>query len=83
MFQYLRSDEMRLSMEKQSTKHEFRLIGIAIVCAGLLVFGHLILAKSFAESAWTEYTAAAIPFVMLGLCWLSIRYATKADGNSH
>ncbi|MDA0126588.1 hypothetical protein OH458_00660 [Vibrio sp. MarTm2] len=69
-------------MEKQSNKHEFRLIGIAIVCAGLLVFGHVILAKSFAGLAWTEYTAAAIPFVMLALCWLSIRYAANADTSS-
>ncbi|WP_159652123.1 hypothetical protein [Vibrio atypicus] len=69
-------------MEKQSSKHEFRLIGIAIVCAFLLVFGHLILAKSFAGLAWTEYTAAAIPFVMFGLCWASIRYAASADDKS-
>lgn len=69
-------------MEKQSSKHEFRLIGIAIVCAGLLVFGHVILAKSFAGLAWTEYTAAAIPFVMFALCWLSIRYAANADTSS-
>lgn len=66
-------------MEKQNMKHEFRLIVIAIVCAGLLVFGHLILAKSFAGQIWTEYTAAAIPFVMFGLCWFSIRYVQKAD----
>lgn len=66
-------------MERQRTKHEFRLVGIAIVCALLLILGHLILAKSFAEQAWTEYTAAAIPFVMLALCWMSIRYAAKTN----
>ncbi|KJY84889.1 asparaginyl-tRNA synthetase [Vibrio galatheae] len=64
-------------MEKQSYKHEYRLMLVAIVCAGLLVFGHLILAKSFASYAWTEYTAAAIPFVMFGLCLFAIRYAAK------
>lgn len=69
-------------MKKQSAKHEFRLIGIALFCAFLLVFGHIILAKSFAGLAWTEYTAAAIPFVMFGLCWMSIRYAANADNDS-
>ncbi|MCW8335746.1 hypothetical protein J4N42_05795 [Vibrio sp. SCSIO 43135] len=65
-------------MEKQESKHEVRLIVVAISIAFLLVFAHLILAKSFAELAWTEYTAAAIPFVMLCLCWFGIRYAEKA-----
>lgn len=64
-------------MEKQDYRHEFRLIAVAIVCAALLVFGHVILAKSFAEMAWTEYTAAAIPFVMFGLCLFGIYYAAK------
>lgn len=66
-------------MKKQSAKHEFRLIGIALFCAFLLVFGHIILAKSFADLAWTEYTAAAIPFVMFAICLYGIRYAAKTD----
>ncbi len=65
-------------MEKTHTKHEYRLLLVAVICAGLLVFGHVILAKAFAELAWTEYTAAAIPFVMLGLCIFGIYYAAKA-----
>ena len=36
-------------MEKQRYKQEFRLIAIAIFSAFLLIFGHLILAKSFAR----------------------------------
>lgn len=66
-------------MEKQGNKSEFRLVFVAIVCASLLVFGHLILAKSFADLAWTEYTAAAIPFVMFAICLYGIRYAAKND----
>ncbi|MGY5540742.1 hypothetical protein [Vibrio brasiliensis] len=66
-------------MEKQHYRHESRLLIVAVVCAALLVFGHVILAKSFAQLEWTEYTAAAIPFVMLGLCLFGIYYAAKAS----
>ena len=66
-------------MEKQRHKQEFRLIIVAIFCAFLLIFGHLILAKFFADMVWTEYTAAAIPFVMFGLCLFGIKYASKAQ----
>lgn len=59
-------------MEKQHYRHESRLLIVAVVCAALLVFGHVILAKSFAQLAWTEYTAAAIPFVMLGFWILNV-----------
>ncbi len=63
---------------RKSTR-ESRLIIIAVICAALLVFGHVILAKGFAELIWTEYTAAAIPFIMFGLCLYSIRYAAKGS----
>ncbi|NOH80560.1 hypothetical protein F0231_12490 [Vibrio sp. RE86] len=66
-------------MEKQRYRHEYRLMFVAIICAALVVFGHLILAKGFAELVWTEYTAAAIPFVMFGLCLYAIRYAAKTN----
>ncbi|WCP65967.1 hypothetical protein LYZ37_08690 [Vibrio tubiashii] len=66
-------------MEKRRYKHEYRLVFVAIICASLLVFGHLILAKSFATLAWTEYTAAAIPFVMFAICLYGVRYAAKTD----
>ncbi|MBH9738763.1 hypothetical protein CJ419_03320 [Vibrio navarrensis] len=68
-------------MAKQAVKDEVRLIGIAIFSALLLVFAHLILAKSFTQLVWTEYTAAVIPFVLLGLCVVGVRYAQRADQN--
>ncbi|KGT35519.1 membrane protein, partial [Vibrio parahaemolyticus] len=52
-------------MKKQLVKHELRLMGVAIFSAFLLVFAHLILAKSFSHMVWTEYTAAVIPFSCL------------------
>lgn len=49
-------------MKKQLVKHELRLMGVAIFSAFLLVFAHLILAKSFSHMVWTEYTAARLVF---------------------
>ncbi|HAV1490489.1 hypothetical protein JHT19_10110 [Vibrio parahaemolyticus] len=66
-------------MKKQLVKHELRLMGVAIFSAFLLVFAHLILAKSFSHMVWTEYTAAVIPFVMFGLCAVGVKYAARAD----
>ncbi|EJG0691252.1 hypothetical protein C4G81_RS16430 [Vibrio parahaemolyticus] len=66
-------------MKKQLVKHELRLMGVAIFSAFLLVFAHLILAKSFSHMVWTEYTAAVIPFVMFGLCVVGVKYAALAD----
>ncbi|WP_374939794.1 hypothetical protein [Vibrio sp. T187] len=66
-------------MKNTETKHELRLIAIAIVCALMLVLGHVILAKAFADLAWTEYTAAAIPFVMFAMCVGAIKYAAASD----
>ncbi|TDE23729.1 hypothetical protein E1100_13020 [Vibrio owensii] len=66
-------------MKKQLVKHELRLIAVAVFSAFLLVFAHLILAKSFSHMAWTEYTAAVIPFIMFGLCVLGVKYAANAD----
>ncbi|MBR9874921.1 MAG: hypothetical protein GYB23_11715 [Vibrionaceae bacterium] len=66
-------------MKKQLVKHELTLIMVAIFSAFLLVFAHLILAKSFAHYAWVEYTAAVIPFVIFSLCFVGVRYAVKAD----
>ncbi|KOO08415.1 hypothetical protein [Vibrio hepatarius] len=66
-------------MEKQSSKHECRLIAVAIVSALLVVIGHLILSKSFSNMPLLEYTAAAIPFLMFALCLYGIRYASKVD----
>lgn len=41
-------------MKKQLVKHELRLMGVAIFSAFLLVFAHLILAKSFSHMVWTD-----------------------------
>ncbi|UHJ58896.1 hypothetical protein [Vibrio furnissii] len=69
-------------MKNRSIRPEVKLIGVAILSALILIFAHLILAKSFAGLFWTEYTAAAIPFVMLAICILSVRYAAKMDIDS-
>ncbi|UPQ89007.1 hypothetical protein [Vibrio sinaloensis] len=68
-------------MERTSVQREYRLLIIAILCAALAVFGHVILSKSFADLVWIEYTAAAIPFVMFGLCLFAIRYAANDRNN--
>ncbi|GAK86787.1 hypothetical protein JCM19238_4395 [Vibrio ponticus] len=44
-----------------------------------MIVGHLILTKSFSQFVWVEYTAAAIPFVMFGLCLLGVKLATRAQ----
>ncbi|EGQ8294069.1 hypothetical protein GTW31_08295 [Vibrio parahaemolyticus] len=81
VFQSLAGNHFRLGaiMKKQLVKHELRLMGVAIFSAFLLVFAHLILAKSFSHMVWTEYTAAVIPFVMFGLCVVGVKYAARAD----
>ncbi len=66
-------------MDKQLVKHELKLIMVAIFSAFLLVFAHLILAKSFVHYVWVEYTAAVIPFVIFGLCAVGVKYAKNAE----
>lgn len=66
-------------MLKSPASNELKLILVAIFCAVLLIFGHVLLAKAFADMAWTEYTTAAIPFVLFGICALAIRYAEKQE----
>lgn len=61
---------------------QFFLFAVAMISAFLLIFGHLILAKSFAGLVWVEYTAAAIPFVLLFLCIFGFRYAIKEEERS-
>ncbi|MDN3695929.1 hypothetical protein F0249_03075 [Vibrio sp. 03-59-1] len=70
-------------MKTTATKHEIRLIIVAIIGALLLIFGHLILAKSFSHFPWAEITAALIPFLMFALCVGSIHYAVNADDSDH
>ncbi|MGF1717530.1 hypothetical protein [Photobacterium chitinilyticum] len=58
---------------------EIKLLAVSILCAALLVLGHLLLAKSLAEQAWVEYTVAAIPFVLFAIGALAIRFAITAE----
>lgn len=66
-------------MARPAVYPQVKLILVAILCALIVIFAHLILAKSFADQIWTEYTAAAIPFVMLAICVASVRYAVKMN----
>ncbi len=66
-------------MKTTQTKHELRLLAVTIVGAVLLIFGHLILAKSFADLPWVEVTAAAIPLILLILSVGSVYYAVKSE----
>lgn len=66
-------------MLKMTVGKEVKLIIVAIVCALLLILGHVLLAKTFADMAWAEYTTAAIPFVMMAICGLAIKYAIDRD----
>jgi len=69
-------------MLKTQMGNEVKLILVAIVCALLLIIGHVLLAKAFADMAWAEYTTAAIPFVMLAICGVAIKFAASQDIDS-
>ncbi|MBY5948037.1 hypothetical protein [Photobacterium rosenbergii] len=58
---------------------ELKLIIVAVVCALLLVFGHLILAKQLIQYAWVEYTAAGIPFLLFAIAAWAIRYTLRLE----
>ncbi|MGF1682079.1 hypothetical protein [Photobacterium minamisatsumaniensis] len=64
---------------RRKTKAEVKLVLMAIGCALLIVFGHVILAKELVNQIWTEYTAAAIPFILFGVGAWAIRYATRLN----
>ncbi|MDV5170967.1 hypothetical protein [Photobacterium rosenbergii] len=64
-------------MKRKANRVELKLIGVAIACALLLVFGHLILAKQLIEYAWVEYTAAGIPFLLFAIAAWAIRYTLR------
>ncbi|UTV27348.1 hypothetical protein [Photobacterium atrarenae] len=66
-------------MKTHPERDQIKLIVVAIICAALVVFGHLILSKSLAEQLWVEYTAAAIPFALFAIGVLSFRYAAAKD----
>ncbi|MEL6114070.1 hypothetical protein P0Y67_02540 [Photobacterium sp. SP02] len=60
-------------------KDEVKFIYIAIVCVFLVVLGHFVLMKDIAYSAWAEATAAAIPFLLIGLGVAAVRRAANID----
>ncbi|BCL70174.1 conserved hypothetical protein [Vibrio nigripulchritudo MADA3029] len=70
-------------MSKHTASQEIKLIVVAIVCALMLVFGHLILAKSFLGFAWVETAAAVIPLFMVVICYLAVRAASKAEDSAN
>ncbi|WP_041393994.1 hypothetical protein [Photobacterium profundum] len=69
-------------MKISSIGSEGRLMLVALLCAALLILGHLLMAKSIAYQAWTEYTVATIPFLLIMICGAAIRYAVKHDGDN-
>ncbi|MGF1704024.1 hypothetical protein L4D09_27440 [Photobacterium makurazakiensis] len=64
---------------RRSIKAEVKLVFVAIGCALLLILGHAILAKELVNQRWTEYTAAAIPFILFGIGAWAIRYASRLN----
>ncbi|MDO6708172.1 MULTISPECIES: hypothetical protein [unclassified Photobacterium] len=66
---------------KKTTKpiDEVRMIPTAIMCLLLVVIGHFVLVKDLAYFAWAEVTAAAIPFLLVGLGFFSVRRAAVID----
>ena len=66
-------------MKWRCVKDEVKLLVVAIGCALLLVFGHLILAKQLIHYAWVEYTAAAIPFFLFVIAAGAIRYTLRLE----
>jgi Na+/H+ antiporter NhaC len=57
---------------------QIRILWGAVIVALLSIIGHVILTDKIAEQGWVEYFAAAIPFMMFGLCIWAIRDASKS-----
>ncbi|KLV11260.1 MULTISPECIES: hypothetical protein [Photobacterium] len=66
-------------MLKTNERSEVKLIAVSLICAALLVIGHLILAKSLADKLWVEYLAAAIPFLLFGIGVFAVKFALAND----
>lgn len=60
-------------------KQEVKMIVVALVCAVLLIIGHVVIIKSFAYEAWAEWTAGAIPFILFFIGWWSVSYCAKSE----
>ncbi|PSW15071.1 hypothetical protein C9I98_20725 [Photobacterium sanctipauli] len=63
-----------------------KLIMVAILCALLLIGGHLLLAKELVNQGWVKYTVAAIPFVLFAIgawaVWFTLRLEANAQDKS-
>ena len=68
-----------MKREEGSLNTEVKLIIVAVVCAFLLIAGHVILAKSFAYLMWSEYIAAAIPFILFVIAVAAVKYTIKLE----
>ncbi|MCW8332140.1 hypothetical protein MD588_25450 [Photobacterium sp. SDRW27] len=66
-------------MKNRKVSNEVQFLVVSVICAAVLVFGHLILTKSLSDQVWVEYTAAAIPFVLLVVGVFSIRFAIASE----
>lgn len=69
-------------MAKKGNSAELKLLVVAIGCAVLLIFGHLILAKQLTQYAWVEYTAAGIPFLLFAIAAWAIRFTLRLEQKS-
>ncbi|MDO6498389.1 hypothetical protein [Photobacterium sanguinicancri] len=69
-------------MEERALNSEVKLIAVAVICAFLLIAGHVILAKSFAYMMWSEYIAAAIPFILFFIAVAAVKYTIRLESNS-
>lgn len=60
-----------------NAKKETRLFAIAGFVAFLNIAAHFMGSKMFKDFPMTEITLAAIPFLMLALCWWAFKIAEK------
>ncbi|WP_025673487.1 hypothetical protein [Salinivibrio socompensis] len=60
-------------------KEEIKMMVVAIICAALLILGHVIIIETLAYYAWVQWTAGAIPFVLLIMAWGAVRYCRAKE----
>ncbi|ODP99755.1 MULTISPECIES: hypothetical protein [Salinivibrio] len=60
-------------------KSELSMMVVAIICAALLILGHVIIIETLAYYTWAEWTAGAIPFVLFFMAWASIRHCRAKE----
>ncbi|NUY55605.1 hypothetical protein BZG78_04375 [Salinivibrio sp. MA351] len=60
-------------------KQEMSMMVVAIICAALLILGHIIIIETLAYYTWAQWTAGAIPFVLLLMAWGAVRYCRAKE----